>query len=340
MFHHDITVIGASAGGVEALSRLVKTLPADLPMAIFVVLHVPSSGTSVLPKILNRAGHLPAFHPSTGEIIQHGQIYVAPPDHHLIIQRDRVYLNRGPRENGHRPAIDTLFGSAAYSYGRRVIGVILSGTLDDGTMGLALIRAHGGMTLVQDPEEATFDGMPRSAIKNVAVDHILKLNDIASCLSQLAHKPIEEEKTVSDETNREADIVAQNKMAWEQGKKLNNSSPLTCPDCGGVLWEVNDSNLIRFRCHVGHTYSLDSLLAEQTTELEKALWSATRALEERAALARRMAVQAKQQNRLISEAQFSKQAQEAEYNADLVRQVIFQQHATKVQNEDELLEKE
>lgn len=333
MFNCDIVVIGASAGGVEALTQLVKHLPPDLPAALFLVVHFPSFGISVLPEILSRAGSLKALHPKDGAVIELGKIYIAPPDYHLIVRRNHIRLSRLPRENGHRPAIDTLFRSAARTYGRRVVGVILSGTLDDGTAGLAIIKTLGGIAIVQNPEEALFDGMPRSAIENVAVDHILKLSDIAAVLTEITHHSLEEGETVSDPIDGEADIVAQDKAALERGERPGNPAPLTCPDCGGVLWELGDGNLMRFRCHVGHAYSSDSLLAEQSDGVEKALWSAVRALEEKAALARRMAVQAQQQNRFISEAQFRQRVEEAEQHAALVRQVIAQQSDTKLRSD-------
>lgn len=335
MPNRDIVVIGASAGGVEVLTELVQLLPSDLPAALFAVLHFPSFGISVLPQILSRSGNLPALHPQDKDVIHPGQIYVAPPNYHLLVRRDHIRLSLGPRENGHRPAVDTLFRSAARAYGHRVIGVILSGALDDGTAGLAVIKELGGIAVVQDPEEALFKGMPQSAIENVAVDHILKLADIASILIKLTHESAEEEEAVSGEIDREALIVAQNKAALERGERSGEPSPLTCPDCGGVLWELHEGNYIRFRCHTGHAYSSDSLVAQQSDEVEKALWSAIRTLEEKASLARRMAVQAHQQNRLMSESQFRQRAEEAEQHSTLLRQVILKQNGHKGHKEAE-----
>ena len=335
MLNRDIVAIGASAGGVEALTRLAKALPSDLPATLFVTIHFPDYGVSVLPNILNRAGSLPAKHPQDGEEIKRGRIYIAPPGYHLLVQQNHIHLSRSPRENGHRPAIDTLFRSVSRAYKQRVVGVILSGTLDDGTAGLATIKSLGGVTIVQDPEEALFDGMPRSAIANVVVDYVLKLADLASVLIKITGDPVEEKKTVSDELDKEALVVAQDKVRLERGERPGTPAPLTCPDCGGVLWELHDGNLIRFRCHIGHVYSSNSLLSEQADVVETALWSAVRVLEEKAALARRMAFQAGQQNRLMSEAQFRERAEEAEQHADLVRRVIVQQNETKTQNATE-----
>jgi len=181
----DIVVVGASAGGVEALSELVRGFPPDLDASVFVVLHLPAGGTSMLPKILERAGHLPAAHPRDGARIEHGRIYVAPPDAHLALRPGKVCLPLGPIQNGHRPAIDSLFRSAAEAYGPRVIGVLLTGTLDDGTHGLRSVKRHGGVALVQDPKQALYPGMPQSAIENVRVDQVLPLAELASAITSL-----------------------------------------------------------------------------------------------------------------------------------------------------------
>ncbi len=190
---HDIIVIGASAGGVEALTNLVSLLPGELPASLFIVLHVPPHGSSVLPRILGRKSQLPVVHASHGEPILPGRVYVAPPDHHLLIRRGVIHLSRGPRENGHRPALDPLFRSAAVAYGPRVVGVVLSGSLDDGTAGLEAIKQRGGLAMVQDPNEALYPGMPRSAVETVAVDHVAPISELAVLLDHLAHDAVEDE---------------------------------------------------------------------------------------------------------------------------------------------------
>jgi two-component system chemotaxis response regulator CheB len=327
----DIIVIGASAGGVEAVTRLIKQLPVDLPAALFVVLHISANSKSVLPNILQRAGSLTAAHATHGDPIKLHKIYVAPPDEHLLVQTGEVALSRGPRENGFRPAIDVLFRSAAQAYGQRVIGVVLSGMLDDGTAGLRSIKTKGGISIAQDPDEALFSSMPQSAIENGAVDHVLPVDEIANFLATKGGTSVAEEATMPNNSDQEGEarIVAQSKASLERGEQPDNPSPITCPDCGGVLWELRDGNLIRFRCHVGHAYSLDSLLEEQARDVERALWAAVRALEEKAALARRMAVQAHAQNRLTSESQFYQRAQEIEQNMQLLREMLVKQHVSK-----------
>ena len=289
----DIIVIGASAGGVEALAELARRLPADLPAAVFVALHVPSHGSSVLPKILSRSGPLPAEHAVDGEPIRPGRIFVAPPDHHLLIHRGEVRLSRGPRENGVRPAVDPLFRTAARWHGPRVAGVVLSGSLDDGTAGLRAIKGRGGVTLAQDPEQAIFPGMPRNAIEAATVDHVLPVSGLADLLGRLAREPIPGggPPTMPDDMEIESQIAEFDLDAIRRDEHPGTPSGFACPDCAGVLWEIREGDLVRYRCRVGHAYSPASLISEQSHALETALWTAFRALEERAAMAARMAEQ-------------------------------------------------
>ncbi len=327
MLGHDIIVVGASAGGVEALTQLVQNLPPDLPAAVFVVLHLPAHGISVLPNILNRNGRLKASHPRDGEAIEYGQIYAAPPDHHLLVKRGHVHLSRGPKENGHRPAVDTLFRTAARAYGRRVVAVILSGSLDDGTAGIIAVKNRGGVAVVQSPQTAMFPSMPKSAIDNATIDYILPVSEIAVVLGDLARQPVAEEETdaISEEMEMEADMAELDLDALQNEKRPGIPSGFACPECGGALWELNDGDLIRFRCRVGHAYSADTLLAEQSDALEEALWVALRALEESAALALRMAKRASDRNNSRSAEQFAQQAEETKQRAALIRNVLLKE---------------
>jgi len=329
---HDIIVVGASAGGVETLCQLVCGLPPDLPAAVFIVLHIPPHGKSVLPRILSRVIEkqhgklsLQARHPTDGELIEPGQIYVAPPDKHLLIKDSCIHLVRGPRENSHRPAVDPLFRIAAHTYGARVVGVILSGLLDDGTAGLLAIKQCGGVAIAQDPEEALYSGMPRNAIENVDVDYILKVADISKTLTKLASKPVVESKVqVPDERmDMEANVAEFDLNTMEKNQQIGTPSGFACPECRGVLWELHDGKLVRFRCRTGHAYSTNTLLAEQTDALEVALWSALRALEEKAALTDRMAIRARTRSQSISAKRFQEQAQDSQKSAALVRQMLL-----------------
>ena len=331
MSGHDIITIGASAGGVETLCQLVGELPPNLNAAVFIVLHVPAHGNSVLPKILNRAiakqhgelSLLQAHHPRDGEVIVPGQIYVAPPDKHLLIKDGCIHLSRSARENSHRPALDPLFRTAARYYGSRVVGVVLSGLLDDGTAGLAAIKQRGGVAIAQDPEEALYSGMPRSAIENVDVDYILKVTDICKTLTRLASEPVLESKPVTPQMDMEANIAHFDLDTMQDTQRPGTPSGFACPECSGALWELQDGKLIRFRCRTGHAYSINSLLAEQTDALEVALWSALRALEEKAALTERMATRARTQSQNISARRFQEQAQDSQQSAALVREMLL-----------------
>lgn len=270
--HRDIVVIGASAGGVEALITIVAALPADLPAAVFAVVHVAAQ-TSVLPEILARKGPLPASHAVHGETFKPGHIYVAPPDNHLKLVDGAMEVIRGPKENGHRPAVDPLFRSAAKHYGARVIGIILTGALDCGVSGMLMLKSHGGVTVVQNPSEAFCPDMPLNALKHVSVDHIATVAEIAPLIARLCREPI-------------AEGVSPVNPTFHDDKR--SPSPLVCPECNGTLTESETGGLLDFACHVGHRYSLASMIAAQSDSLEAAMWASVRALEESATLAERL----------------------------------------------------
>jgi two-component system, chemotaxis family, protein-glutamate methylesterase/glutaminase len=329
MAHRDIVVIGASAGGVEALTSLVSNLPADLDASVFVVVHVPSSGTSVLPQILSRRGKLPAVHPADGNTIERGKIYVAPPGRHLILEKRRVRLVIGPAEHGVRPAVDPLFRSAALAFRERVIGIILSGNLDDGTAGFEIIKAMGGATIVQDPEEALYDGMIRSAITAGRADEILPVSEIPSALvglvgtSRVKGATEMADKAEEEESQKE---VAIDKFDFRQlhgDDQPGVVSGFTCPDCNGALWELTDGDVLRFRCRVGHAYAVESLLAEQQAGVEDAFWIALRALEERGALLRRLIDRAQKGTNKRGIARYTEEERIVAKRAKTLRDVIL-----------------
>ncbi len=289
---HDVVVVGASAGGIEALTQIVRGLAPGLPAAIFVVLHIASDTRSVLPSILERSGSLPAVAAVDLMPIERGRIYVAPPNRHILLERDRVRVVTGPRENRVRPSADPLFRSAARQFGRRVVGVILSGVLDDGANGLAAVAAAGGVTVVQDPEDALFPGMPRSAAERCRIDHRLPAARIGPLLNDLAWDDAPAGKgggtDLADELMRDPTPDAE-PASSEDAKRTGRASGITCPDCHGSLWELKDGDSVRYECRVGHAYSVESLLDAQAESLENALWAALNALEERAATLERVA---------------------------------------------------
>lgn len=317
---HDIVVVGASAGGVEALRRLVASLPSGFGASVFVVLHLPINAHSALPQIMARAGCVPVRHAADSEEPVRGTIYVAPPDVHLLLRPGTMQLSHGPTENGHRPAIDPLFRSAAASYGPRVIGVVLSGVLDDGAAGLLAISQSGGITVVQDPDDALYPAMPLAALQSVPVDVVAPVDEIGQTLSRLTMHPI---PRVADPAAPEIDDYTE--RALEGGGALEmegRPSRFTCPDCGGALWEARDEADTKFRCRVGHSWTSMALLEQQASTLEQALWTALRALAERADLARRMRDHAAARHHPYAERLFDAQLAELERKGEVVRNVL------------------
>ena len=304
MPNRDTIVIGASAGGVEALKELVQHLPPDLPAAIFVVIHLYPRSGSVLPEILSRSGPFSAIHPKNGTVIEHGRIYVAPPDHHLLIEPGHVHLGSGPKEQRQRPCINVTFRSAANSYRERVIGVLLTGQLDDGVAGLWHIKRHGGVAVVQNPEEAMFPSMPLSALREIETDYTLRLADMGSLFQRLVS---EDGRSAGRSSNPSTDPQP-------------HLTDLTCPDCRGNIWEVPKGRFTEYRCRVGHTYSPKSMLAEHFAAQEKALYAAIVALEEGASLTHRLVEQVEPE---VAE-RLRKEAREREAQAAQIREMLKQ----------------
>ena len=323
----DIVVVGGSAGGLEPLRALVGALPSDLAAAVFVVVHGSRDTPGFLPQILRRAGPLPAKHAVDGAVIEHGRIYVAPPDHHLLLEDGRMRVTSGPRENGFRPAVDPLFRTAAHSCGSRVIGVVLSGGLDDGTYGLSVIKQQGGLALVQDVKEAAVPSMPASAIRAVAVDHVLGAVALGELIGRVAQDRVPEVVPTTKRANgssRDAAVAGTHDL--EGKRRTDPPSPFRCPDCGGALWKDGGAGLqARFTCHVGHAFSTDGLLAGHARGVETALWVAVRALEEQAALHRRMASRAHEGGMEEVTRSFQGKAAEAEHRARSIRRILLRQ---------------
>jgi two-component system chemotaxis response regulator CheB len=311
---HDILVIGGSAGSVESLREIVRRLPASLPAAVFIVIHTTPYSKSYLPQLLARAGLLPASHPRDREKIEPGRIYIAPPDYHLLVGDGFVRVVQGPREHSTRPAIDPLFRTAALSYGPRVVGTILSGGLDDGTLGLRAIKARAGSAIVLDPKEALVPDMPANALRRVTVDYRLPVTQIAPTLVRLAHEPADGKGAppVSKELAFEAAMAAWDLDALEGHDRPGRPSPFSCPDCGGTLWEVGNGQESHFRCRTGHAFTPLSLAAGQSHLLEEALNEAFRALKEKEHLERRLGRWARDQGNTDGAVYHEQQAANAE----------------------------
>jgi two-component system chemotaxis response regulator CheB len=298
MVKRDIIVIGASAGSMEMLLAIIAGLPENLPVTILVVLHIPANSPSRLKDILGRVSSLPVIAPEDGDPIVSGCIYVPTPDRHLLVENDRIRVTRGPKENRARPAVDALFRSAAYSFGQRVIGIVLSGNLDDGTAGLWAIKDRGGIAIVQSPEEALFPSMPKSALEHVDVDYILPSSDIPATIVRFVQEPIMA-------TERDQNSNAANSLSTEIKTAMGEDpivagtfdlgavSLLTCPECHGVLIEIKEGSLVRFRCHTGHAFSSQALFGQTNQAIDKHIWNALRAIDEKITLLRTMEKQAK-----------------------------------------------
>jgi len=303
-----LIVIGASAGGLQPLRTVIEALPAQLAATVLVVVHVSATGTSVLPHILSRAGTLRVETAQDGLALRPGQLTVAPPDRHLVVEDGHVRLLRGARENGHRPAIDPLFRSAAEGYGAACCGVLLSGARDDGTAGLAEVKRHGGVALVQEPQEAQYGDMPANAIAGAAVDAVLPAAAIGPALVRLvAGSGTMLERSSGRRASDAADGVV---------------LTITCPECGGVMTERNRGGALQFACHVGHLYSPRSMLSAHAEDVERAMWTAARTLQDRATLLRRMAERARSTGNERTARQFEVSALEAVDQAATIRVAI------------------
>jgi two-component system chemotaxis response regulator CheB len=304
---HDIVVIGGSAGSIELLLDLAAGLPAELAASLFIVVHVPSTHASALPELLSRRGQLRAEHPLHGQGIEPGRIYVAPPDNHLQLRPGTVDVVRGPKDNSHRPAVDVLFRTAAAAYGSRVIGVVLSGYQDCGTAGMMSIKARGGLSVVQDPETALAPDMPRNVIEQVAVDHVVHPLELPGLITRLVATP-------AGATIEPAPFIQQ-----LEGRELGERAEVVCPLCDGVLTAAQAGAFQHFRCHVGHAFTLDSLVREQSEQVERVLWAAVRALEESAALARRVSAQ----STADMKARFAEKARTHAWQAQYLRDLLL-----------------
>lgn len=319
-----IIVVGGSAGGVNALRALVKGLPPNFMSPIFIAWHMSPDSSGILPELLGSLTPLRVAHALDYEPIAPGRIYVAPPDHHLLIEDGYVRITRGPKENRFRPAIDPLFRSAAYAYSNRVIGVIVSGALDDGVAGLWTIKNNGGISVVQDPADADIPSMPQNALRENPVDHCVPAADFPALLLKLTQQrmPAKKQKPQQVPTEVEKDVAGEVRGAGLKAFSLGELSPFSCPECHGVLARIKEGSVIRFRCHTGHAYSADTLLAGLTDQIEQQLYSAMRGMEESILLLNHMGDHYAEDNEPGKAAFCFKKAKEAEERSQQVRNII------------------
>lgn len=322
---HRIIVIGASTGGFEAFKKIIRSLPPDFDTPVFIVWHMSPDIRGILPDVLNRENSIYAAHAYNGETIKSNRIYVAPPDYHMLIQDGKIRITHGPKENRFRPAVDPLFRSAAYAYGSRVIGVILSGGLDDGTAGLWTIKHYGGIAIVQDPLEAEVPSMPENAMREVKVDHCLGLSEMTDLLVRLSKEPLIENADVmkDEQTKKEIEIAAE-ESAFKKGVlDFGELTPFTCPECHGVLSRLQNDNIVRYRCHTGHAYSVDALMTSITEKIEDSLYSAIRGMDESIMLLNHIGDHYAESNQPKLAALYFKKAKEADERSQLVRKAAL-----------------
>lgn len=314
-----IVVVGASAGGMAALKQLVAQLPEDFPAPVFIVNHMGmhTSGEALV-NVLDASGRLSCGHAHDQQVFKRGHIYVAPSDQHMLVDEEKILITKGARENRSRPAIDPLFRSAAVAYGNRVIGIILTGYLDDGTSGMMAIKRCGGVCIAQDPEDAAYPDMPRAVIANVGADHCLPIAGMGPLLSELVTRVLPERTPVPEDIAIEANIARRVLSDLPSVEALDKQVPYNCPDCGGVLWQMKEGKLLRYRCHTGHAFTSSALLAEQTVKVEETLWVALRMFEER----QNLLVTMSQNESKQSPSSITQRAKDSQVHIDRIRDML------------------
>jgi two-component system chemotaxis response regulator CheB len=278
-----VIVIGTSAGGLNALTQLVSQLQADFPIPVLVVQHISADATGKpLLNTLNKIGKLKCEHARNETKLQPGHLYLAPPDHHLMVDGNgRILVTKGAQENRSRPAIDPLFRSTGVEFGNRAIAILLTGYLDDGTSGMKVIQRCGGICIVQDPADAQYPDMPKNALNQIKVDYCLPISEMGSLLYQLIAEKPGKQKPIPKDILIEAEIAKHVLSDLPSVNALGEQVPFNCPNCGGVLWKIEQDKALRYRCHTGHAYTAATLLAEQTSKIEETMWVALRMFEER-----------------------------------------------------------
>jgi two-component system, chemotaxis family, protein-glutamate methylesterase/glutaminase len=322
MSNRDLIAIGTSAGGIDALLKLVAQLKPNIPAAILVTIHLSAQFRSELDCVLSRAGRLPAHFAAQGERYRHGTIYLAPPDRHLLLEGERLYLGSGARENNVRPAIDPMLRSVGVCCGPRAVGVVLTGTLDDGASGLWAIDQCGGLTVVQDPQDAAFADMPLNALDTVKPDHLVALGDLPGLLEKLVREPAGRPVPVPESIAFEVKIAKGGNGTMDEMDRWGRRSLLACPECHGIMWETEEGDLLRYRCHVGHSYTADVMTVALDENLRKAMGSAVRALEERVSLTSKLQQDAERRQHRLVATNWAQRAQEARRELDVIRDAM------------------
>ncbi|GAA4302765.1 chemotaxis protein CheB [Nibribacter koreensis] len=336
--HHDIIVIGTSAGGMSVLTSLLSQLPANLPASIFIVQHLArESNSQILVERLSKCTPLQCQVAQHEQAIEHGNVYFVPQDNHLLLQKGRMLVTKGPRENLFRPAIDPLFRSAAAAYDSRVIGIVLTGMLQDGTVGMEMIKRSGGITMVQSPAEAEYPDMPQSVLDMMEVDYVVKVAEMGELLKELVYVPASSQEVIPEDIAYEAQIAE--RLMLDSGgitdtELMGPRSAFSCPDCGGALWEVSTGHVKHYRCHVGHAFTQDSFLNANVEALEETLWIAMRMLEERRTMLQAMAQQDRRRGHHYWSESQQERADELKLHIARIRQLLLANANSKYHKKD------
>lgn len=313
-------VIGASAGGLKAIVAIIAQLQPKFPLPILVVIHIPedTSGNVLLNAIADNTT-LNCAHAISGREIKTGHVYLAPSGHHLMIGEDaKILITKGAHENRCRPAIDPLFRSAAVTFGNSLIAILLTGYLNDGTSGMEAVKRCGGICIVQDPDDADYPQMPQNAINHVKIDYVVPLKEMGGLIYQLISKKISKGKSIPKDVILEANIAKRVLSDLPSVNALGEQVPFNCPGCGGVLWKIDNGVPLRYRCHTGHAYTSETLLAVQTEKIEETMWVALRMFEERKNLLLTLA----QTQMGTSEKIARERAAQSQIHIDRIRQII------------------
>jgi two-component system, chemotaxis family, protein-glutamate methylesterase/glutaminase len=318
-----IVVIGASAGGTLVLPKLLGQLKHNMDIAVFIVIHMPKrSVADMLIRRLQKHTALKCKIPTNGEAIKSNHVYLSKPDHHLIVKEENILLGKGPMENRYRPSIDTLFRSAAAEFDHKVIGIVLTGLLEDGAAGMVSIKRSGGTLIVQDPNEAEYPDMPNAVLNNVKADHVVPVEEMGTVIAKIIAKPPKKTK-IPEDVKKEAEIAERVQVGIDQLTKISDHSVFSCPDCGGGLWEMTSQGNTRYRCHVGHAYSENGLLASMEATTESALWTAMRIIEERRNLLKKLADKESMNGSKTAAARYKQRIKELSLQIDQLKKVLF-----------------
>ena len=335
MPNRDIIALGTSAGGVKALQFLLGKLPAKFDAALLVTIHLAENYVSGFDQILARSGPLPARFARERQTVERGCIYVAPPKCHLLLAGDYLELGYGPRENNARPAIDPMFRSVALCCGSRSIGIVLTGMLGDGAAGLLALKQCGALTVAQEPSDAAFPEMPAAAVRRARPDHVVALAEMPALLKKLVQQPAGDPFPIPERLRFEVDIARNGHFKMSDMDRIGRRSALACPDCHGVMWEIEEGDIVRYRCHVGHAYTADAMAYALDENLTRALATALRALDERIAITEKLRDKAIDSHHKTSAEWWQRRRDETQREADIIRDSIRRMERMAADNVDD-----